>query len=178
MVIQFGQTARWIQLIFIFGCTFIIPLASSFYLLATRVISSIKMEKREDRIFPFAMASMIYIATCITFYVKFGDPFFVFISMGLSIVGLSVVLATIITFFWKISIHSIGIGGLTGLIISMNFFQLHRFQLWAVLTVIIVSGFVMSARLYLSSHRPVEVYVGYAIGCVVTFIGGTLFLWR
>lgn len=172
MIVQFNTTTRIVQLIFIFGCTFLIPLASSAYLVATKVIPNIKMESRKDRFFPFLMTSIIYITTSVIFYTKFNSPYFEFITYSLIIITINVLLSTIITFRWKISVHSVGIGGLTGLILSTNFFYLHMYHYWPITILFILSGILMSARLYLSSHTSTQVYIGYLQGVVGSLTGG------
>ena len=78
---------------------------------------------------------------------------------------ISVFIAAIVNVWWKISLHAIGLGGITGLlvvIVLLNqgmpekiFFQS-----------IIYSGIALSARLYLNQHNMTQVLAGYACGFV------------
>lgn len=83
-----------------------------------------------------------------------------------------IALVTLINFKWKISIHMIGIGGLTGVFIGL------AINLSLNLTVMIgafiaLAGLVGFARLQLNAHKPSEIYAGYLIG---VFIMSGLFL--
>jgi len=82
---------------------------------------------------------------------------------------ISLNLALIITFFWKISLHMAGISGVIGglLILSIKFgLGISPFLLIA----IVAAGFVASARLYLNAHNPSQIFVGFAIGFIPMII--------
>ncbi len=85
-----------------------------------------------------------------------------------TIIAISIALA--ITFFWKISMHMIGIGGLTGAILALSL----RFGIdaWMIFTVVLlISGLLGSSRLFLNAHTPAQVHTGYLLGTVVVFFG-------
>ena len=78
---------------------------------------------------------------------------------------------TIINFWWKISIHSAGSGVLTALVFILSF-RMYSPLGWYVISVIIISGMVLSSRLRLNIHNPRQVWIGYLAG----FLGLTLFM--
>ena len=83
---------------------------------------------------------------------------------------MAIYVALIITFFWKISMHMIGIGGLAGAMMALSF----RFglDLWLLFSVIILaSGLLGVARLQLKAHSPSQVYVGFVLGFLIVFSG-------
>ncbi len=77
------------------------------------------------------------------------------------------IITLIISFFWRISFHTIGIGGILGLLFYLQVFQA---QLFSNLTfalipaIVITAGIIGSARLYLNAHTPSQIYVGYIVG--------------
>lgn len=76
---------------------------------------------------------------------------------------ISVLLAAIVNIWWKISLHGIGLGGITGLLVAIVllnqgspegiFFQ-----------TLIYTGIALSARLYLNQHNVRQITAGYAWG--------------
>lgn len=71
----------------------------------------------------------------------------------------------IVTIRWKISMHMTAIGALCGFVFILGMKYLGDvINLLPLL--ILVSGLVASARLYLKQHTPAQVYVGYIYGAV------------
>ena len=78
-------------------------------------------------------------------------------------------IAHAITLRWKISIHMLGIGGLTGALIGLSQrFQYDHFIMISV--VVLLAGFVGYARLKTNSHNFQQVYAGFIIGLIVEWI--------
>lgn len=69
-------------------------------------------------------------------------------------------------FYFKISMHTLGMGGL--LVVALRASQLatSNIQL-ALVAVILIAGLVGTARLVLNAHKPFEVYYGYFLGIVL-----------
>ena len=81
-----------------------------------------------------------------------------------------ILVATIITFFWRISLHTIGMGGLLGFFTEMMITQAFdkSIMIPVFMLTVIIAGLVGSARLYLEAHTPAQIYAGYAVGFVGT----------
>jgi membrane-associated phospholipid phosphatase len=79
---------------------------------------------------------------------------------------------TIINFWWKISIHSVGAGALTALVLILSL-KMYSPLVWYLIPVIIAGGLVLSSRLKLNYHTPQQVWVGLLTG----FLGLGLFMW-
>ncbi len=82
---------------------------------------------------------------------------------------LAMIIAYIVSQFWKISFHAIGMGGLLGLLFIIwikKFFLLSEELAWIVPLVVLFSGLVGTARLYLNAHTPAQLYVGYLVGFI------------
>lgn len=87
------------------------------------------------------------------------------------LVTLLVVVGTLITFFYKVSIHSLAMWGGIGIIIPLNKAMEQAYLLWPTAGIIIAAGLVMSARLYLDAHTPRQVMVGGLVGFGIGFLG-------
>ena len=63
----------------------------------------------------------------------------------------------------------LGVGGITGALIGFSEIQ-GIYLLHLLVPAIFVAGLVGTARLYNNSHRPVQVYLGYIIGCLCEYL--------
>jgi hypothetical protein len=78
--------------------------------------------------------------------------------------------AAIITFFWKISVHSLGIGGIVGILLIISSMVPESPVNYLLLAAILISGIVLSARLKLQAHTQAQVYVGFLLGLFISFM--------
>jgi len=160
----------------------VFPAISIAMMAGLKLISDIRMPKREDRIIPLIITLSLYIWYFINVQNNTTMPDSMrFVALGLC---LGVGLAFFLNNFTKISLHAIGIAGLTmalGLLlmgsqksyIDIDLGVLGEYRLSAIFTLvgcILICGLVGSARLYLKAHRPQEIYGGYLIGCLAQII--------
>ncbi len=140
----------------------IVPVALLPLLKMRNVITSYSMELRKERIIPLALGTMMYVVTTVIFY-SYQIP--VIIKSFMLSASLTSFLILIITFNWKISVHAAGAGGLlaTVMVLSIRMYA-DLIIFW--LPLIVLTGILMSARLYLRSHNPAQVYTGFLIGFV------------
>lgn len=158
--------ARQFILLIIFINTAIIPVLSFFIMKRTGYISDFKLSDRNDRILPLIVASALFF---ITFYMlrQITLPSFIYFYM---ISATMLVFATLmVTFFWKISIHMVSLGGLTGFLIITSLL-LRANMNWLITLAFLVSGITASARLILQPHKPAQVYAGYLLGVAVMML--------
>lgn len=124
------------------------------------IISSYYIDDRSERIIPLTMLSMLYIITSfITF--RFHVP--MIIKSLIFAVTLLSIIVTFITFWWKISIHSMATGSIIALIIMLSI-KMHVPLTWYLVTAVLIGGCILSARLLLGSHNPAQVWAGFATG--------------
>jgi hypothetical protein len=146
--------------------TILFPLLIIFLLYKRNLVHSFYLESREERIYPLLVIAVFYY---LTYYLLKGlhiSPVFSFYMLGATFLA---VISLIITFYHKISLHMVGVGGLAGLItgLTLNFaVDLAYFIVLAIL----VSGFVGFARLKINSHKPSEIYSGFLAGASVMFL--------
>ncbi|UXP33644.1 PA-phosphatase [Reichenbachiella agarivorans] len=130
-------------------------------------ISSLKMDKREERLIPFVFITLFFVMTTYLFIIKVGVNDLVaviFISTTLLLV-----LLTLITIVYKISIHSAGMSGVVGYLLALCWQYPGSELIYPMLGVIMLSGVVMSARLQLDAHQPKEILAGFALGFAICF---------
>jgi len=124
------------------------------------IISSWLIETREERIVPLLAVSFFYSLTSVIIF-RLQIPLFV--KGYIFSVSIITVFATIINFWSKISLHSIGAGALNGIVIILSM-RTHEQLIWFILLVIIIGGLLLSSRLKLNLHNPSQVYLGFLTG--------------
>jgi hypothetical protein len=160
--------AMWKFAAFVCIITFVFPAANLVMLKAFGSISSLEMEVRRDRILPFVMITVFYGVVCAMFYYKVSVNIN-FNKIMLIATALTLV-ASVVTFFFKISVHSLAMGGALGILLPLNKAADGALLMPAVV-MMVLAGLVMSARLYLQAHTLREVGYGAAVGFLVGFFG-------
>ncbi len=156
-----------VSLIFVF--TFVLPALNIAMLRSFGTISSLMLESRQERIVPFVFISLLYILVTFLFHYKL--PFSSNFNKLMIIITAMIVVSLIITFFYKISIHSLAMCGGIGILLPLNKVSEQVNLLWPTAITIVVAGLVMSARLFLGAHTPREVMYGSVVGFIVGFVG-------
>jgi hypothetical protein len=155
----------------IFIMTFFLPIVFFGLLKSIGLIPALDMHNRKDRVKPFIFITLWYVIVAMQLVLRdqitMNDNFMKFMI----IIDILVFTGTLFTFFFKISIHSIGIWGLVGMLLGLSFFQEDNVLLVPLVAVLALSGIVMSSRLQLNAHTPKEVAAGSVIGLVVSIAG-------
>jgi hypothetical protein len=159
---------KGILLLIIATNNIIIPITLMPFFRYRNIISSWLIETRKDRIAPLITVSMFYI---ITSFIMLRLPIPFFIKAYVFSTSLVVIAVTVINFWWKISIHSVGAGALAGIVIVLSFAMTVPLT-WFLIPVILISGLILSSRLKLNSNNVREVYIGFLSG----FVGINLFM--
>lgn len=127
------------------------------------------MEERQERIIPFSFITILYCVVTYLFFsrtrVSLNDNLLKF----LLIIDALVLIATIVTFFYKVSVHSMAIWGLIGILLPLNKVSEDGALFLPTIISIVVAGTVMTSRLQLNAHTPREVMVGGVVGFGVSF---------
>lgn len=143
--------------------TFILPTVNSLILLKAKKINSLEMETTRERIIPYISTSLYFFTLYYLFYNAEFPPVFVILILGAAV---SILLTFLINFKWKISAHTIGIGGIIGAVIGISFRLMIDLRMILVIC-ILVGGCVGFARLKLNAHTPSQVYTGFLTGFVI-----------
>ncbi|GHM98724.1 hypothetical protein WSM22_02140 [Cytophagales bacterium WSM2-2] len=147
--------------------TFVIPAGNLLLFRFLGSINSLHLKTREERIWPFIFISLMYGFVTFIFYYKL--PFNSNFNKLLFIITALVVTATVITFFIKVSVHSMAMCGWIGILLPLIKFS--PALLWPTATIIAITGLVISARLTLDAHTPRETLIGAVVGVLVGFGG-------
>jgi membrane-associated phospholipid phosphatase len=132
------------------------------------IISDLSLPKRSDRFAPYAVSILSFLFLIYYFY-KLGLPTWFLMMIGASIIVM--LLATIITLWWKISAHMFGVAGLIGGVMSVCYFIEKTNPTYLFMTLFIIAGMVGTSRIILKRHTPAQVYAGFVLGFTVSFIG-------
>lgn len=156
-------------LLLIFLSSFLIPVLSIMGLQGVVSMARFRLEQRRERILPFTLITLFYLVMAYFFKVKLDvNPLIQRIFISISII---LILVTLLTLFLKISIHATAAGGLTGYFLALAYL-FPRYPLYIpVCGMILLSGIILSSRLQLNAHTPVEAYAGFSLGLLVSLIG-------
>lgn len=165
-----SYTVRDISKIFLYTIiivnTLLLPVLISYLLIRRGWIRSFEMEKREERLFPFITNFLLMLVASFMIYRMHLPRVFYLLTLG---AAASVLIAILINFKWKVSIHMIGIGGLIGTFFGMSSFLLIDLRLTIILC-LLVAGLIGSARMSLGAHQPGQIYGGFFIGFFCEYI--------
>ncbi|WP_290507076.1 PA-phosphatase [Algoriphagus sp.] len=149
--------------------TLVIPMLTIFGLRLSGTLKSLHMHSTQDRMIPFTVTSIYFFLTSYFIYrITELDPI-IWQTMGL--ISIVVAFLTLVTFFWKMSAHMTGVGGLVALIVVLGIHFSNFQSLYPLLLGVLLSGIVGSSRLFLNAHKPLEVYVGFAFGFLSCYLG-------
>jgi hypothetical protein len=127
------------------------------------LVKNVQISERRERLIPLYLTLIFYLAAY--FFIK-QLPVSVIYQQFIFSACVSMVLLTAISYFWKISAHLVGWGGLTGLIVMLSL-RFNTDLMLFLIVAILFSGLVAYARLKVSAHKPSEVYSGFALGFLV-----------
>ena len=146
--------------------TIVLPLISIFWLMQKGKVSSLEMSNHKERSLPLFktviwMSFGYYLLQNLLFY----TPILKAELLGAILI---ILLAAIISKFWKISLHLLGIGGVVGVFIALQI--IHGDFLYLLLLFILLSGLLGVARIKQKAHNYAQVYAGFLVGLSVELI--------
>ncbi len=154
---------------FVFCFTFLLPVVNILMFRYFGTISSVTMHERTERLVPFVAIAIIYLVMDFLFYNKLGV--FANVNKLMIIVTTMVVFSAVVTFFFKVSIHSLAACGMIGILLPLNKALENNGLLWPTAIAMVIAGLIMSARLYLNAHTFNEVLMGAFAGFSIGFAG-------
>jgi hypothetical protein len=175
-------TDRLDLLILLIPTSLIIPIVCIALMKPLGFIQSFQMKERTERIVPYISTAVLYSWLFINIYQQtiFPKAYAIFF-LGILI---ALYLAFFINNFSKISAHTVGMGGLVGMmVLTMAYFSYEEAALTLpggevafvdmktlVVAAIILAGLVGSARLVLEAHERNDIYGGYIVGFTTQLI--------
>ncbi len=161
----YTDSSLWFYVLLVVSInSILIPLMMFWMMKKLNIISSLSMDKRQDRLYPFLITGAFYITT---WFVFFNLGIMDLVAYLFMMASLLVFLALLVNLFWKISIHSMSMGALSVFIIYLTAAHFINAS-WPAYVVVLLSGLVGFSRLKLKSHSPAQVYAGYILGALVT----------
>lgn len=156
----------------IVSSTLLIPMVLMLGLRWSGMVKSLHFEEKSDRRTPFILVTLFYLLA--TYFLMEKTELDPILWQGMGIITGSVALLTGVTFFWKMSAHMTGIGGLLAVLGVLGIYFPSLNLAYLLVATLVLGGLVASSRLYLEAHSPAEVYVGLFVGFVTCWIG---FIW-
>ena len=141
------------------------PGISLVFMMRMGMITTAEIYDRRERLLPFVLILFYFVLAYIILRYKVGGWEPIVMSMFTALL-LSVGAALVITFWWKISIHSLSQGGMVGTLVALS--GVHSINLlpWIVGAVAIAAA-VASSRILLKAHSSRQTYVGFALSCLI-----------
>ena len=159
--------ARHVLMWIVFLSTFVFPVLFIFILYKRGFIKTLNMDDKEERIFPLIVTGVFYL---LMYYIVWNSQFDSVYNMLFLGSALLIIMALIISIYWKISMHMIGVGGMLGALIGVAL-ETYVDLAFYVILVALVCGLVGFARLKLKAHTPAQVYAGFLAGfCLMLFL--------
>ncbi|WP_200974186.1 PA-phosphatase [Echinicola sp. 20G] len=158
------------MLLMVVVSTLLIPMLSVIGMKYMESIPSLHMASKRERYLPFTMVSIFYVIVTYFFYLRLNYDDLIVFSL-VTMTG-SIVLLTLVTFFWKISAHLTGLSGLLAIMVVLSWKYPSASLLYPMIVTIMLCGAVASSRLYLNAHKPGELLAGFCLGfgtCFVSF---------
>ncbi len=159
-------------LIFIFLGTFASPACLIYYLFKLKLISSLQMEDLKSRRLPYFITFIFYMLLSLFLFKRFPDLREVPIS--LFTISLCIFIVFVISLFWQISAHAVGISGVLGVVAAFIFIKEIESLFIPLLILLILTGLVCAARLKLNAHTPMQIIMGLILGLSIS-ISSTIF---
>ena len=146
--------------------TMVLPLVSIFWLMRKGQVSSLEMSNHKERSLPLFktviwMSFGYYLLQNLLLY----TPILKAELLGAIII---ILLAAIISKFWKISLHLLAIGGVVGVFIALQI--IYGDFLYLIVLFILLSGLLGVARIKQKAHNYAQVYAGFIVGLSVELI--------
>ncbi|MBX6380550.1 hypothetical protein BXY57_0100 [Thermoflavifilum aggregans] len=143
--------------------TLILPLGTLLLLKATGFVQSIQLHSRQERIVPY-MAIMIFYWWVYRVF-AFDQAFPQVLKPFLLGNFIAIILVFLCNIFFKISAHATAAGSILAVMILLSRDPYLNPAL-PVMGAVLLSGLVLTSRLILNAHQPLEVYTGYAAGFI------------
>lgn len=166
----FSMTLRISLWVLIFIGTFAVPALLIYYLYRSGLVQSLHLDALADRRLPYFLTALVY--TFVTYLFAFRMQLVSTVAPEIAVLlgstTLSILLVGLISLYWQISAHSVGIAGVVGAVggIVVKFGETNLFLLLA--GFIVLAGMLASARLKLNAHTPAQIGAGLALGLVVS----------
>ncbi|MDE6295175.1 MAG: phosphatase PAP2 family protein [Muribaculaceae bacterium] len=152
----------------IFSLTAILPGLTVWLLTRYGDVADMALTRRKDRLYPYIIIIAALVAA--GFYLKIiGTQ--LWIPSFFWGAAAAAAICFIINYWWKISAHGAGMGGLAALFAVLTRYSFPTVDVWIwLLAAIAVCGLLASARVWLGRHTPMQTIAGTLVGFICVFI--------
>lgn len=158
--------ARIKIILLVFMTSALFPVMVLFGMYRLRLVTSMRMDSREERLYPYVATSIFFFLTYYLVWKANLSPVFYYCLLGASILA---ILTLLINFRWKISAHTVSMGGVIGAFVGLQSVLLID-MLFQLSVSILIAGLVGYARLKVGKHTQAQVYAGYFLGFAVLYL--------
>ena len=168
----YSGSLRLSLLVLIFIGTFAVPSLMMYYLLRVGYVQSLQLHSLSERRLPYFLTGLVYlfVAYLFAFRMELVSTIAPEIGLLLASSAVAILLVGVISLSWQISAHGVGLGGIIGLLGGF----MYRFSLTDLflpfILLVLLAGFVASARLKLNAHTPLQMNAGLGLGLVVSLL--------
>jgi len=145
--------------------TLVLPVCMIPFYLYFRMIRQISIPEKHERLIPMIITLVAYLGA---WFLIRRLPVSQLYGRFLLGACLSLLIVVAVSFYWKISLHMTGLGGLVGLVLALSR-KLGVELMVVLLLLIILSGLAGFARLQLNAHSKSQVLAGFLIGLTVVY---------
>jgi membrane-associated phospholipid phosphatase len=124
------------------------------------------MENSKERVFPFVLIGAFY--SILIYFIRKAPQLNDMILIVMTCVTVAILMVALISNFWKISAHAVGISGMIGVLAVINNKVPDAMLFYPLVVLIFLAGCLMSARLYLNAHTPSQILVGFVLGLTLS----------
>ena len=148
--------------------TIFFPALTVLLLKAIGFLKNIYLKTQRERIIPYIATNIFYFWTYLVLKNQEGTPP-ILTSFVLGIF-LASSIALIANIYFKISMHGLGVGAFSGLMMLLIFTGFPYAVFLPAMIVFILTGVVATSRLIVSNHTPFEIYTGILFGILCQLI--------
>ena len=148
--------------------TIFFPALTIVLLKAVGFLKNIYLKTQRERIIPYIATNIFYFWTYLVLKNHPETP--VLLTAFILGIFLASSTALIANIYFKISMHALGVGAFSGLMLLIIFSGFSYMIFLPAMVVFILTGIVATSRLIVSNHTPFEIYTGILIAILCQFI--------
>lgn len=142
--------------------TIFFPALTVLLLKAIGFLKNIYLKTQRERIIPYIATNIFYFWTYLVLKNHEGTP--TILTSFILGIFLASSIALIANIYFKISMHGLGVGAFSGIMLLLVFTGFPYTVFLPAMIVFILTGIVATSRLIVSNHTPFEIYTGILIG--------------
>lgn len=158
---------KLLLLVLVYVMTLFLPAVGVYMYRRVHKLSLQDLQLRRNRLVPYVLHIVCY---CLLLYFLNNIQAPSFVS-GIIVISLLVqCVCTVTNLWWKISVHSAGMGAIIGALVSYSFI-FHFNPVWWLCLALLFSGLVNSSRMLLRQHTLWQVLGGTLVGFLCGLVG-------